>query len=47
VYQLVRPSGFADVAEYVWNRWRRFNRLESYEDVTSQVIDGATDDNPG
>lgn len=41
VYQLIGPGGWAEDAQYVWERWCELNDVTSYTDVTQLLLAGA------
>ena len=45
VYQLVGNPGRANNADYVWLRWCEVNEVNSFSDVTAQLLAGVVDDN--
>jgi hypothetical protein len=40
VHELVGMSDFDADAQYVWNRWQKFNRVQSCTDVIDEVCAG-------
>jgi len=44
VYRLIGREGCSNNAGYVWKLWCEVNNVSSYTDVTTQLLDGAEDD---
>lgn len=47
VYQLVGNPGRSDNSDYVWQRWCEGTEVESFSDVTNELLAGVVDDDCG